>query len=213
MKFKYWGKDTVLLHERGIRERTGDFSVLMGASVRERFFVDLKQIMGEVDFKVVAALIDKHRLPSDYWKRTPYDVATQFALEWIFYEMQSCNQVGSQIPIVFESRGGKEDAALMAVTKKICTDTELRGMPGMFQCCCISKLANSVGLQLADLIARPIGNHYLHPDSSDHSWDIIDGKMRRSNEGRLEGYGLKMYPSSVDGYTLAKIWERGENQH
>lgn len=56
----------------------------MDASVRERFFVDLNQIMNEVDFKVVATLIDKHRFPSDYWERTPYDVATQFALERFF---------------------------------------------------------------------------------------------------------------------------------
>ena len=56
------------------------------------------------------------------------------------------------------------------------------------------KKTNSVGLQLADLTARPIGRHVVNPQQPNRAWDIIRKKLRRSPKGRYQGWGLKIFP-------------------
>jgi hypothetical protein len=34
-----------------------------------------------------------------------------------------------------------------------------------------------LGLQFADLIARPIGNYILHPEQPNRAWEIIKAKI------------------------------------
>lgn len=47
-----------------------------------------------------------------------------------------------------------------------------------------TKKANSSGLQLADLTARPIGLNFLRPEQNNRAFDIIKGKI----------YGYKKFP-------------------
>ena len=56
------------------------------------------------------------------------------------------------------------------------------------------KKANSSGLQLADLTARPIGRHVLNPEQRNRAWEIIEQKFRRSTSGKVDGWGLKVFP-------------------
>jgi len=39
------------------------------------------------------------------------------------------------------------------------------------------KKANLLGLQLADLIARPIGRHVLNPNQPNRAFDILSSKI------------------------------------
>jgi hypothetical protein len=57
-----------------------------------------------------------------------------------------------------------------------------------------SKKVNSAGLQLADMVARPIGRHLLNSGQSNRAYDILNGKFRRSRAGQIKGWGLKVYP-------------------
>ena len=52
---------------------------------------------------------------------------------------------------------------------------------------CADKKANLAGLQFADLIARPIGNKYLHPNSMDRSYQILEPKIRRGLREKMRG--------------------------
>lgn len=61
------------------------------------------------------------------------------------------------------------------------------------------KKTNSPGLQLADLVARPIGLQYLRPSQSNIAFEILKTKLYskygRKGAGRgYEGYGLKCFP-------------------
>lgn len=56
------------------------------------------------------------------------------------------------------------------------------------------KKNNSIGLQLADLVARPIGLKQLRPSQSNRAWDVIERKLDRDPLGRYIGYGLKCFP-------------------
>lgn len=58
----------------------------------------------------------------------------------------------------------------------------------------MQKQANHCGLQIADLIARPIGTHVLRTEQPNRAYDIIEAKFHRSPDGLVDGWGLKCYP-------------------
>ena len=53
----------------------------------------------------------------------------------------------------------------------------------------IPKAANSIGLQLADLMARPVGLKHFRPAQTNRAFEIINQKLRRSPAGKVEGWG------------------------
>ncbi|MBO7521297.1 MAG: DUF3800 domain-containing protein [Opitutales bacterium] len=57
-----------------------------------------------------------------------------------------------------------------------------------------TKQHNSAGLQLADMIARPIGIHCLRPEQENKAYNVISEKLHRSSTGQIIGYGLKIFP-------------------
>ena len=56
-----------------------------------------------------------------------------------------------------------------------------------------NKTNNSTGLQLADLIARPIGLSVIRPEQDNQSFDIIKTKLHKYN-GCYKEAGLKIFP-------------------
>lgn len=58
----------------------------------------------------------------------------------------------------------------------------------------IPKSSNSTGLQMADLVARPVGIKVLRPEQPNRAYDIVAPKFRRSPEGEVRGWGLKIFP-------------------
>ena len=57
-----------------------------------------------------------------------------------------------------------------------------------------SKESNAAGLQLADLVARPIGRRLLKPEQSNRAYSVIREKFRRSPDGKPRSWGLKVFP-------------------
>ena len=58
------------------------------------------------------------------------------------------------------------------------------------------KKSISTGLQLADLVARPVGIHVLRPGQANRAYDIVAAKFRRSPGGQMLGWGLKVFPAT-----------------
>ena len=58
----------------------------------------------------------------------------------------------------------------------------------------IPKTSNSAGLQLADLVARPIGIKHIRPQQPNRAYDIIQAKLDRVGNDEPEGYGLITIP-------------------
>lgn len=195
LKFDFFGSDIPILHEREIRKRENDFRILMDAEIREAFYGRLNTIMTKSDYTIVSTLIDKRTYSHYSAPSNPYDVGAQFGLERVFYFMQERGQRGKRIPLVFESRGKNEDESLRRAFDEIMKRTSIEGMAGIFDFHCVSKKANLQGLQLADLVARPIGTHFLHPTQRNRAWEMLSRKMRTNpRNGSVEGYGLKIYP-------------------
>lgn len=195
LKFEFFGHDTVILHENDIRKSKPPFDILRDATLRQSFMQRLTGIIAAAPFTIVASVIRKElfrgRAPQG---SNPYHVAMQFGLERVFMELQAHGQRGKPTYVVFESRGAKEDLELELEFRRIMDRSGIQGMADTLRFTCVSKQVNSSGLQLADMIARPIGLHSIRPDQVNRAWDLIQGKIRRSGSGNIVGYGLKTYP-------------------
>lgn len=196
LKFEHFGHDMVVLHEHEIRKSEAPFQILVHRPTREAFLGEIDRIVEESPFTVVATIIRKEEFKERRGGQTnPYDVALEFGLERVFLFLQGKGQIGRSTRVVFEGRGKKEDAALELAFRRIMDTTRMAGMADTLEFLCAHKQANSSGLQIADMIARPIGIHDLRPEQPNRAWDLIEPKIRRDpRDGRISGWGLKVYP-------------------
>ena len=194
LKFKYWGHDMVVLHEMDIRKERPPFQILRVPETRRAFMEDLTGVIARAPFTVVASAIKKDVYRAQGRASNPYHVALEHGLERVYMHLQALQQRGKKIHVVFEGRGHKEDAELELEFRRIMDTTRVRGMADTLTFLCVSKKTNSSGLQLADMVARPIGLKILYPEQSNRAWGIIEPKLRRSPAGKVEGWGLKVFP-------------------
>ncbi|MFP4166601.1 MAG: DUF3800 domain-containing protein [Opitutales bacterium] len=195
LKFKYFGHDMVVLREADIRKSRRPFDILMNREVREDFLTDLNKIIENCAFTLVASAIRKKEFhPPAESDGNPYHVAMEFCMERIFMELQERRQHGRKTFVVFERRGRQEDEALELEFRRILDRTRFEGMSESLDIVLAHKQANSAGLQLADMVARPVGRHILDREQPNRAWDLILPKLRRSPDGQYKGYGLKCYP-------------------
>jgi hypothetical protein len=94
---------------------------------------------------------------------------------------------------VFESRGKREDAELASEFASHSGMSPSR-LESRFSPHFAAKSAAHAGLELADLVARPIGVHVMRPNQPNRAFDVIQSKLRRSPHGAYEGWGLKVFP-------------------
>jgi hypothetical protein len=185
LKFKYWGHDSVVLHEHEIRKSKGDFTFLLtDRTVREQFYEDLNQVMVDAPITIIASVIDKMKLTKKYpdpWN--PYEIALHFCLERLLTFLRDKGQTGKRTHVVFECRGKAEDAELELAFRRIVAGENgwgwvKRNFSSMeFEPKFSKKSINSTGLQLADLTARPIAIKTLRPTQANRAYDVIQTKM------------------------------------
>lgn len=195
IKFDFFGHDMVVLHERDIRRESPPFDVLLNGSVRTAFLARLDELINSSRFGIVASVIRKPEFRDRRGSQlSPYEVALEFGLERVFLQLQERGQVGRKTFVVFEGRGRNEDRELELAFRRILDTTKMRGMAQTLDFMCVDKKTNSSGLQIADLVARPIGIHDMRPTQENHAWSVLERKLVRSKLGKLYGYGLKTYP-------------------
>ena len=184
-KFSTWGHDNVVLHEHEIRKGEKDFAFLhTTAPRRERFLTNLSTVMADTQMSIIATVIDKHRLTETYEiPRNPYEISLLFCMERLLETLLNLNQSEKRVYIVFESRGKREDQELESEFRLICAnqsswDYQSKDFSLMsFEPVFVSKAANSIGLQLADLVARPIALSVLRPNQANRAYDTIKPKI------------------------------------
>lgn len=194
-KFKYFGHDMVVLHEHEIRKPKGPFTILFDAEVRNEFLEDLNQIITTADFKIIATYIRKDEFHKKHGgEHNLYDVAVRSCLIRLKRFLIKQDDGARMAHVVFESRGKKEDKDLELEFRRVCSEEtrDSHGFPLPFQIVMASKQINSCGLQLADLVARPIGRKLLIPDQSNRAFDVLEQKFFVGEDGEKEG--LKCFP-------------------
>ena len=191
LEFDFFGHDMVVLHEREIRQRAQPFDILMREDTRTKFMGRLDELISSSRIGIVATVIRKPEFRDRRGSQlNPYE----FGLERVFLQLQARGQVGRKTFVVFEGRGRVEDKELELAFRRILDTTKMRGMAQTLDFMCVDKKTNSSGLQIADLVARPIGIHDLRPKQPNHAWDVIETKLVKSDDGQVRGYGLKIYP-------------------
>jgi len=175
LKLKYFPDVSTIFHEREIRKAEKRFSFLTNADTRKSFQADLSALMTDIDYKVVAVAINKNeKVNRDMLTDDLYELGVKYGLTKIEDFLKSKNDF-NYTTVTFESRAysiesyRQEDDKLYKYFKE--TAHENFGIEIHI------KSAGGLGLQFADLIARPIGIHVLRPEQPNRAWDIIKWKI------------------------------------
>ena len=200
LKFNYFGHDSVVLHENEIRKQKGDFVFLSHRPTRDEFMGQLSSIMEASNFILIACVVDKARVSRSEGATTnPYHIALGECLAALHGFLAEKRQDHLQTHVVVECRGKKEDAELELEFRRICDGNNSRNKHLPFEVIFANKQINSTGLQLADLVARPVGLSYLRPEQPNQAFDVLkrkfycDGGRERVGMG-YENVGLLIYP-------------------
>lgn len=185
LKMAYWGHDQVIFHEHDIRKEKGPFALLRtDRELRERFMAELTGLIADAPMQVIASVIDKHALKARYTTPyNPYEVALLFCLERALGVLRARGEMGKRVHVLFESRGRQEDADLELEFRRICDNgggwgyrrVDFRQM--QFERLFVDKRSNSTGLQLADLVARPLALRHLRPLQPNRALQALEGKV------------------------------------
>ena len=195
LKFDFWGHDCVVLHSHEIRKAHGDFRILLNGRVRCAFIERINALMGELPFTVIAAVIEKNRHVLRYSDpANPYEIALTFCMERLQRWLGENGQTEKITHLVVERRGRTEDATLELEFRRIADGHNQVGRMPNLDIRFMDKKHNSTGLQLADLMAHPIGRHVINPAQPNRAYELIEPKFRKSAGGQIAGYGLKIFP-------------------
>jgi len=193
LKFDTFGHDCVVLHEIDIRRKRGHFSQL-GKEPRDAFMAALTQVIVDTPMTVIAVVIEKSKLKQRYSNPyKPYHIGIRFGLERDRHFLHMNGQRGLMTHVVCEARGAKEDADLELAFRRVCDGDNRTNAKYNFDIVICDKKANSEGLQIADLMARPIGLRILRPDQPNRAYDVLSAKFFGPGTVTV-GNGLKVFP-------------------
>lgn len=198
-KFRHFGHDAVVLHEHEIRKETGPFR-FDGRAHKDVFLDELTGIIETSKFVLISSVIDKRKLreratPAE----NPYHIALGSCLEALHDLMREKGQADYPTHVVVECRGDNEDRDLELEFRRLCDGANRRNERLPFRIVMAHKRSNSSGLQLADLVARPIGLSILRPNQSNRAFEVLkpkffcSGGRRKAGEG-YDGWGLRVHP-------------------
>jgi hypothetical protein len=162
LKLKYFNHTHIVFHERDIRLAKKDFSILLNAKIRQDFMNDMNKLMTDINYKIINSIEIRTKCND-----CDYGINVCFVLDSL---KKLFGNNDSLLPVIFESRGKKEDGNLKAFIK---ANKKESGMQIIFS----EKSSNGFGLQFADMVARPVGRKYLNPDQTNRAWDIIKSKI------------------------------------
>lgn len=195
LKFRFWGHDGIVLHSHEIRKAKGSFDILLNANTRSAFMPVVNTVVEKAEFTLIAAVIDKARLVKQYaYPDDPYDIALAFCMERLQRFLMDNSQTGKLTHVMVECRGKPEDDALELAFRRICDGGNAVGKMPNLEIVFMDKRHNSAGLQLADLVAYPIGRHHIKPHQPNQAYKVVETKFRRSSTNQINGYGRKTFP-------------------
>ena len=199
-KFSHFGHDSVVLHENEIRKEKGAFKFFQNRMQKESFLTELTDIIDRSNFILISSVIDKEQLKAKGGSpQNPYHLALAFCLETLHELLQEKKQEDARTHVIVECRGRKEDNELELEFRRICDGANQQGIQLPFEVIFADKKINSTGLQLADLVARPIGMSVIRKGQENRAFDVLKKKFfcsggREKVGNGYENWGLKVHP-------------------
>jgi hypothetical protein len=143
---------------------------------------------------IIASAIRKDLLVDRYaYPNNPYEVALGFGLERIARWLSRKGATGAT-PVIVECRGKREDDELELAFRRVCDGANYGREKFFLEAHFVPKSANAPGLQIADLVARPIARHIMDPKQANRAYAVIEKKLDRNPSGNVLGWGLKIFP-------------------
>lgn len=198
-KFNHFGHDQVVLHENEIRKEKGAFTIFKNRAEKYQFLDELTNIIEFSNFILISCTIDKRQITKPDTEANPYHTALGYCMETLYEFLHEKDQHEKKIHIVVECRGNKEDKELELEFRRICDGNNRLGIPLPFEVLFSDKKVMSSGLQLADLVARPIGLKTLRPEQENRAFEVLEKKFycdggREQVGNDFKGIGMKVYP-------------------
>ena len=179
----------------------GDYAFLTDSTLRKKFIIDLGDVIERASFQIIAVAVHKEQHKQRYTTpKNPYELSMLFCMERLHKFLIHNGQAGKIISIHAEARGKNEDRELELEFRRICDNDARTVYSGTkfdkidYQLRFLKKDSNSVGLQFADLLARPIGLKCIRPDQENKAFEILEKKFLCHPNGDYEGKGLKIFP-------------------
>ncbi len=148
--------------------------------------------MEQIPFTIVASVIDKQELKETNSKLSnPYHLALGFCLEKSMMFFREEEQRDSRTFVIVEERGKEENRQLQSVFQAAVDGENALGVRMPMSIRFANKQTNVIGLQVADLVAYPIGRHLMNPDQNNRSYEILKKKLWKWPN---EESAIKIYP-------------------
>ncbi len=193
-KMSWFGSTSPVLHTADITRNRLEFEILQDGETRKRFLEDLNALMRRLEYTVVSAVVQKHRLRGRFYRRLDlYSLSFEFLLEVFHDEVHRTGGLGE---IVAERREPEFDNRLDDnwdwYLKRGAGEISGRQIRQRIKGLDLrSKSENIAGLQIADLVVTPIGRHVAgKPDRED--FEIVRSKFL--NGGSDDARGLIVLP-------------------
>jgi len=173
------------------------FENLRDKTLRGEFYVGLNKIIKDVEFSLIACIVDKKEHIKHYKNAIdPYLLSLEVIVERFVMFLKEREKKGA---IVAESRGQQLDNQLNLafLDLKISGTRFLRPIDiaeNVTDFRIKRKDENISGLQLVDSIVTPIGRRYLNKRNFYIIYDVIKSKFRKNFCGKYRGYGLIILP-------------------
>lgn len=194
-KRRLFGREDLILHTADITRNRNGFERLKEREFRETFYRELNDLLRKLPFQVVACVIRK----DDHLQRYGVAALDPYMLSLDVLVERFCMDIGTGGGVIVAER---RDPTLDRELDIAWLNLKVQGTR-YFQARVIEsrivglnlrpKSANIAGLQLADLVATPIGRKVLGKTVKE-DYRVVEEKFRRSRTGKVEGYGLVVLP-------------------
>jgi hypothetical protein len=190
------GNDKIILHTEDITHNKNGFERVVEPVFRKTFYEKANSLLDRLNYKILACAIKKDEHFKKYGLAAidPYMLSLDCIVERLVFELEEINQTGI---IIAESRNSILDNELelaflnlkvqgtsyvsASKVKKVVTQLSIK-----------DKKENIAGLQIADLIASPIGREIVGKRNQ-IDYKVIEKKYR-NKDGKFLGYGLVVLP-------------------
>lgn len=197
----------IIVHEPEVRRREGVW--YKPDPIEQQSLLDslATQVLG-MDFTVIAAVIGKH----EYWRRygsSPVDeflprnhylMCIDFIMErFVHFLFHRGNDAWGRV--FAEARRRVEDVRVQVEYVRLQLDGTRFSADQTFRYHLgptiefLDTAENHSGLQIADLLARPVAERLLRSDIEPARWSCVVGKLYDGCTGEPHKYGLKAFPA------------------
>ena len=196
LKFKYLNHDATIFHENDIRHHINDFTFLKeNPELEEELNSEIASMINKHVFKVIANAINKDELKSSNNVHSAlYNTSLEFCLGSLQEYLTSLGLNNISTHVILETRSKEENKDVKKFLEKYHRKCISKSIPYNIETKVSHKRTNTFGLQLADLIARPIGLSVLKPEQPNRAHDIIKKKYLCDKNGNYLNVGLKINP-------------------